>query len=150
MIDDKTEKNEAGHSGLSDPDDEAIQFVARRYGLNRRDARKLVARVGNDRDRLNQEARKLTRTEKKGTVRQSLANLVREGDLGFPPIGRIISTAAKKGKTVDAPFSSGCLQTNQLSSRALSLAIRQARLRKSESRSGVRKSSSLQMCFARS
>jgi len=65
MDDDKTDNDKAGPSGGLDPDDEAIQFVARRYGLNRRDARKLVARVGNDRARLSQEARMLTRTEKK-------------------------------------------------------------------------------------
>jgi hypothetical protein len=57
-------------AAVPDPDDEAIQFVARRYGLNRRDARKLVQRFGNDRDRLNQEARKLIRTEKKHTPRE--------------------------------------------------------------------------------
>ena len=51
------DKSEPGAVANSD-DDEAVQFVARRYGLNRRDARKLVARVGNDRERLNQEARK--------------------------------------------------------------------------------------------
>jgi len=65
MTDDKPKKDEPSVGGGADPEDEAIQFVARRYGLNRRDARKLVARVGNDRDRLNQEARKLLRTEKK-------------------------------------------------------------------------------------
>jgi predicted RNA-binding protein with PIN domain len=61
MSDDKSEPGAVANSD----DDEAVQFVARRYGLNRRDARKLVARVGNDRERLNQEARKLTRTETK-------------------------------------------------------------------------------------
>ena len=63
MPDDKSEPGAVANSD----DDEAIQFVARRYGLNRRDARKLVARVGNDRERLNQEARKLTRTETKAS-----------------------------------------------------------------------------------
>ena len=64
---DETNKNATTPATAHDPEGEAIQFVAQRYGLNRRDARKLVQRVGNDRDRLNQEARKLIRTEKKET-----------------------------------------------------------------------------------
>jgi len=65
MSDDKVTQDEPRPAGDADPEDAAVQFVARRYGLNRRDARKLVNRVGNDRDRLNQEARKLIRTAPK-------------------------------------------------------------------------------------
>jgi len=64
MPDDKPYEGDAGVVANRD-DDDAIVYVARRYGLNRRDARKLVARVGNGRDRPNQEARKLLRPEKK-------------------------------------------------------------------------------------
>ena len=62
MPDDKTKVGEADRSRVSADQDYEVRYVAEKYGLTVDQVKKLIARVGNDRAKLEEEAGKLRRS----------------------------------------------------------------------------------------
>ena len=58
----KSKVDEPDRSRVAADDD--VQYLARKHGLNRQKARKIVERVGTDRQKLDQAASKFKRAEK--------------------------------------------------------------------------------------
>ncbi len=59
MADDKSNRGEPDRSKVSGSEDYEVNYLARRHGLTQEQARELIARVGNNRSRLDEEAQKL-------------------------------------------------------------------------------------------
>ena len=59
MPDDKTKVGEPDHSRVAGHQDYEVEYFAEKYGLRPQQVRDLIARVGNDREKLEQEAKKL-------------------------------------------------------------------------------------------
>jgi hypothetical protein len=53
MADDKTKKGAADRRKVAGGEGYEVSYFARKHGLSRADARKLIDSVGNDRDKLN-------------------------------------------------------------------------------------------------
>ena len=62
MPDDKTKVGEPDRSRVAANQDYEVGYLASRYGLTSQQVRELVARVGNDREKLEQAARELKRS----------------------------------------------------------------------------------------
>jgi hypothetical protein len=54
MPDDKTKVGEPDRSRVADEQDYEVGYLAGKYGLNAQQVRQLIARVGNDREKLEQ------------------------------------------------------------------------------------------------
>jgi hypothetical protein len=61
MTDDKTKVGEPDRSRASGEQDYEVQDFAERHGLSPEQVRKLIARVGNDREKLEAAARQLSK-----------------------------------------------------------------------------------------
>jgi hypothetical protein len=61
MPDDKSHVGEPDRSRVSGEQDYEVRYLAEKYGLSSEQARRLIARVGNDRQKLDDAARKLMR-----------------------------------------------------------------------------------------
>jgi hypothetical protein len=59
MPDDKSKIGKPGRSCVAANDDYEVGYLAEQFGLNREQVRRLIARVGNDREKLEQAAREL-------------------------------------------------------------------------------------------
>jgi hypothetical protein len=59
MPDDKTKVGEPDRSRVAGDQDYEVEYFAEKYGLRPQQVRDLIARVGNDREKLEQEAKKL-------------------------------------------------------------------------------------------
>ena len=59
MPDDKTKVAEPDRSRVAGDQDYEVEYFAEKYGLRPQQVRDLIARVGNDREKLEQEAKKL-------------------------------------------------------------------------------------------
>jgi uncharacterized protein DUF3606 len=57
MPDDKNKVGEPDRSRVAEKQDYEVRYLAQKYGLDREQARNLIARVGNDREKLDQAAR---------------------------------------------------------------------------------------------
>jgi hypothetical protein len=62
MPDDKTNVGEPDRSRVAADQDYEVGYLAGKYGLSAEQVRQLIARVGNDREKLEQAAQKLRRT----------------------------------------------------------------------------------------
>jgi uncharacterized protein DUF3606 len=62
MPDDKTKVGEPDRSRVSGDQDYEVSQLAKKHGLTQQQARDLIARVGNDRTKLEEEAQKLSRS----------------------------------------------------------------------------------------
>jgi hypothetical protein len=62
MPDDKTKIGEPDRSRVSADQDYEVRQLAQKHGLSPTQIRELIARVGNDRAKLEQEAEKLSRS----------------------------------------------------------------------------------------
>ena len=62
MPDDKTKVGEPDRSRLAADQVYEVAYLATKYGISGEQARDLIARVGNDREKLEQAARELRRT----------------------------------------------------------------------------------------
>ena len=62
MPDDKTKVGEPDRSRVATNQDYEVGYLATKYGLTSQQVRELVARVGNDREKLEQAARELKRS----------------------------------------------------------------------------------------
>jgi hypothetical protein len=62
MPDDKTKVGEPDRSRVAADQDYEVSYLARKYGLSAKQVRQLIARVGNDREKLDQAAQKLKST----------------------------------------------------------------------------------------
>jgi hypothetical protein len=62
MPDDKTKVGEPDRSRVAADQVYEVAYLATKYGISREQARDLIARVGNDREKLEQAARELRRT----------------------------------------------------------------------------------------
>jgi Protein of unknown function (DUF3606) len=62
MPDDKTKVGEPDRSRVAADQDYEVGYLAGKYGLSAEQVRQLIARVGNDREKLEQAAQKLRRT----------------------------------------------------------------------------------------
>ncbi len=62
MPDDKTKVGEPDRSRVAANQDYEVGYLASKYGLTSQQVRELVARVGNDREKLEQAARELKRS----------------------------------------------------------------------------------------
>ena len=62
MPDDKTKVGEPDRSRVAADQDYEVGYLAGKYGLSPQDARQLIARVGNDREKIDQAARELKST----------------------------------------------------------------------------------------
>jgi hypothetical protein len=61
MPDDKTKVGEPDRSRVAADQTYEVRYLAGKYGLSPQQARQLIARVGNDREKLEQAARELKR-----------------------------------------------------------------------------------------
>jgi hypothetical protein len=61
MPDDKTKVGEPDRSRVAADQDYEVGYLAGKYGLSAEQVRQLIARVGNDREKLDQAARQLKR-----------------------------------------------------------------------------------------
>jgi hypothetical protein len=61
MPDDKTKVGEPERSRVAADQDYEVGYLAGKYGLSAQQVRELIARVGNDRETLDQAARQLKR-----------------------------------------------------------------------------------------
>ena len=61
MPDDKTKVGEPDRSRVATDQVYEVAYLATKYGISREQARDLIARVGNDREKLEHAARQLTR-----------------------------------------------------------------------------------------
>jgi Protein of unknown function (DUF3606) len=62
MPDDKTKVGEPDRSRVAGDQIYEVAYLATKYGISREQARDLISRVGNDREKLEQAARELRRT----------------------------------------------------------------------------------------
>ena len=62
MPDDKSKVGEPDRSRVAADQDYEVGYLAGKYGLSAQQVRQLIARVGNDREKLEQAAQKLKRT----------------------------------------------------------------------------------------
>lgn len=62
MPDDKSKVGEPDRSRVAADQDYEVGYLAGKYGLSAQQVRQLIARVGNDRDKLYQAVQKLKRT----------------------------------------------------------------------------------------
>jgi len=62
MPDDKSKIGEPDRSRVAADQNYEVGYLAGKYGLSAQQVRQLIARVGNDREKLDQAARKLKRT----------------------------------------------------------------------------------------
>jgi len=62
MPDDKSKVGEPDRSRVAADQDYEVGYLAGKYGLSAEQVRQLIARVGNDREKLEQAAQKLRRT----------------------------------------------------------------------------------------
>ena len=62
MPDDKSKVGEPDRSRVAADQDYEVNYLAGKYGLSAKQARQLIARVGNDRKKLDQAAQKLRGT----------------------------------------------------------------------------------------
>jgi len=62
IFDDKNKVGEPDRSRVAEKQDYEVRYLAQKYGLDREQARNLIARVGNDREKLDQAARELIGT----------------------------------------------------------------------------------------
>jgi hypothetical protein len=62
MPDDKSKIGEPDRSRVAPDQNYEVGYLAGKYGLSSQQVRQLIARVGNDREKLDQAARKLKRT----------------------------------------------------------------------------------------
>jgi Protein of unknown function (DUF3606) len=58
MVDDKTNRGEPDRSKVSGSEDYEIDYLARQYGVTREQARDLIRRVGNNRAKLDEAAKR--------------------------------------------------------------------------------------------
>jgi uncharacterized protein DUF3606 len=56
-MDDKTNRGEPDRSKVSGSEDYELDYLAKKYGMTRQQARDLVKRVGNNRDKLDEAAK---------------------------------------------------------------------------------------------
>ena len=61
MPDDKSKVGEPDRSGVASGQDYEVSHLARRHGLSQAQIRELIARVGNDRMKLDRAAKELSR-----------------------------------------------------------------------------------------
>jgi hypothetical protein len=61
MADDKTKVGEPDRSRVSAEQDYEVQYLAEKHGLSAEQVRKLIARVGNDRKKIEAAARQLSK-----------------------------------------------------------------------------------------
>lgn len=59
MADDKTNRGEPDRSKVSGSEDYELDYLARQNGMSREQARELVRRVGNNRDKLDEAAKRM-------------------------------------------------------------------------------------------
>jgi uncharacterized protein DUF3606 len=59
MVDDRTNRGEPDRSKVSGSEDYELDFLARKYGMTREEARELVERIGNDREKLDEAAKRM-------------------------------------------------------------------------------------------
>ena len=59
MADDRTNRGEPDRSKVSGSEDYELDYLARQYGMTREQARDLVKRVGNNRVKLDEAAKRL-------------------------------------------------------------------------------------------
>jgi hypothetical protein len=59
MTDDKSNVGEPDRSKVAGDEDYEVRYLAEKYGLSREQARELVARIGNDRAKLEEAAKGL-------------------------------------------------------------------------------------------
>jgi uncharacterized protein DUF3606 len=62
MPDDKSKIGEPDRSRVAGDQNYEVGYLAGKYGLSAQQVRQLIARVGNDRERIEQAARKLKKT----------------------------------------------------------------------------------------
>jgi len=62
MPDDKSKIGEPDRSRVAADQNYEVGYLAGKYGLSAQQVRQLIARVGNDRERIEQAARKLKKT----------------------------------------------------------------------------------------
>jgi methyl-accepting chemotaxis protein len=62
MPDDKTKVGEPDRSRVSADQDYEVRHLAEKHGLSANQIRELIARVGNDRKKLEEEAQRLSRS----------------------------------------------------------------------------------------
>jgi hypothetical protein len=62
MSDDKTKVGEPDRSRVSGDQDYEVRYLAEKHGLSPEQVRKLIARVSNDREKLEAAARQLSKT----------------------------------------------------------------------------------------
>jgi Protein of unknown function (DUF3606) len=62
MPDDKSKVGEPDRRRVAADQDYEVGYLAGKYGLSAKQVRQLIARVGNDREKLDQAAQKLKRT----------------------------------------------------------------------------------------
>jgi len=61
MSDDKSRRGGADRRTVAGGEDYEVEYFAEKHGLTREQAEDLIGRVGNDRERLDAEAEKLTK-----------------------------------------------------------------------------------------
>ncbi|TCU54650.1 uncharacterized protein DUF3606 [Novosphingobium sp. PhB57] len=61
MADDKSERGSADRRTVAGDEDYEVDYFAAEHGLTREQAKDLIKRVGNDREKLDAEAEKLTK-----------------------------------------------------------------------------------------
>jgi uncharacterized protein DUF3606 len=61
MTDDKTKIGEPDRSRVSGSQDYEIQYLAEKHGLSTEQVKRLIARVGNDREKIEAAARQLSK-----------------------------------------------------------------------------------------
>jgi hypothetical protein len=59
MADNKKKKGKADRSKVSGGEGYEVNYFANKHGINREQARKLISKIGNSRDKLNKAAEKL-------------------------------------------------------------------------------------------
>ena len=60
MADDKTNRGEPDRSKVSGSEDYELDYLAKKYGMTRAQARELVERVGTNRGKLDEAAKRMT------------------------------------------------------------------------------------------
>ena len=59
MADDKTNRGEPDRSKVSGSEDYELDYLARKYGMTREKARELVERIGTNREKLDEAAKRM-------------------------------------------------------------------------------------------
>ena len=60
MVDDKTKQDGRDRSRVSGSESYEVEYFAQKHGLSAQQARDLIVQVGNDRDKLDEAAQRLT------------------------------------------------------------------------------------------